>query len=1350
MSTAAYQPTGTFTATAHSVLCQDWVNTDNIIVSLPANNPQQTMSQPQAAAFCNPNNRFFAGAAEAFVITDTNGDSKSDGTVQLQYLAQDPTSVKGWTLTPLTPPDDATGTPFAVVAFMQGETPHFVCVLDDNGYYHWWHGWQSSDRTFDGTFTTWMANGVDQAWNYAGLSVCYYLPEFQVSGPDPAAMVSMVCSFGDLQAVCTMNWDGSEWQSNTTLLPSGDTVGPGSVLLPFGHANFALVATQGGAFQSYWSVVGDPLQAEDFYRPSETLPPITEPSYACGMVWTGQDYGFRPVYLDTNGIPFLYDQVYGSMVLPVNAPGDIELAQAVTSITSGQPLTTVYFADEDENLSVLNQTGFYRNSADPNACTAQWAASIPIATGDSETQSEGVSALYPSYYPLDPPTLFTANAIGELRLHQLNTNSTTGSSGWLCHTPALNQTLSYETTNYRTQVTFTDSQNVPVAYYPLKLTAPLPTGVVLADGTLQIVGPQAGQDATVTTDAGGTVTLIIAASDFSPPTVVLTDPAAVTDPPSGLQGELEINPGGPVQAYLAGGPTGMQNAGVNANGTLNYLSPQYGTFNTNVTGQADLFPGCSGSTPVMSPQDAVTAVNNTMSVGIEKAGGTPGPRTCAGFIINCNGRVPGRPSYQEFATREELHAELAHHRQYLPGGFISDIKDFFTDVWEAIKKGVAKVDHFVADLEAGIVSFGILIKDKFIQLGDYIIEGIEDACNAVMAVFSAIEAFIEKVIDFLKACFDATNILATQKALAEGLEKTIQAGQQAVSNAITQIGPNSKLFHDLIDDLNSRITSAAHAIGPNASVASTPNWQNPGTQAQHTSPVQQTDSGGSPVSTADLTSSPHVHYLTSQTFAAAKPPPTSSSSGTGIPPRPAAATAATPGEGGTFSALIDDFVRRVGSQPAPADGDDDPLWDFCRSLAQPPISTYVIAFGNDLDKLAEWILGEIDPSAPASWTDINIQALLLKIVEDGLDSLLALLDAIVVAFLEVIQDALGTLLDVLQQDMGGLLAVPIQLVWDLFNLIAGTGDYSPVSLETALTLLAAVPANIVATIVNGGATSITWPPDFSDKPRPGVPGPEINPAGWAVYCAMAMISEFVAGIAFFAQDATESPWEMKGTAADKLYWDEVGKGIYGVGVVANTISYLLSFPLDDITTWPVIDWVAGAGIADATMIFWELAKWQEMNTFMSSGTQSDEEQQLMAFALSLISVCLGLASLGVGVACSIEEEKEGHHWDANHIMSLISSIITPCSNIAAPFGTQFVQDKCDPWVKVVPCIADLISYGGGGLLNMLVNLGVGKEAAARTVAPGGGESVRVGAEHRTDGPVQDQAHHPPCDRAVSP
>ncbi|MEU1227953.1 hypothetical protein [Streptomyces sp. NPDC005828] len=62
-----------------------------------------------------------------------------------------------------------------------------------------------------------------------------------------------------------------------------------------------------------------------------------------------------------------------------------------------------------------------------------------------------------------------------------------------------------------------------------------------------------------------------------------------------------------------------------------------------------------------------------------------------------------------------------------------------------------------------------------------------------------------------------------------------------------------------------------------------------------------------------------------------------------------------------------------------------------------------------------------------------------------------------------------------------------------------------------------------------------------------------------------------------------------------------------------------------------------------------------------------------------VRTCLGLTALGVGVACSIEE-KEGSEWDANNIMSPVSSIITPFSNIAAPFGTQFVQEKCDPWV----------------------------------------------------------------------
>lgn len=92
--------------------------------------------------------------------------------------------------------------------------------------------------------------------------------------------------------------------------------------------------------------------------------------------------------------------------------------------------------------------------------------------------------------------------------------------------------------------------------------------------------------------------------------------------------------------------------------------------------------------------------------------------------------------------------------------------------------------------------------------------------------------------------------------------------------------------------------------------------------------------------------------------------------------------------------------------------------------------------------------------------------------------------------------------------------------------------------------------------------------------------------------------------------------------------------------------------------------------------------------------------------LSLISLGLGLAALGINVAGCVEEGGDGN---ANRIMALVYAIISPLSNVAAPFGIQAVQEKCDPWVKAVPPVADLISYPVAAVFNLLVSLEVGKK-----------------------------------------
>ncbi len=50
-----------------------------------------------------------------------------------------------------------------------------------------------------------------------------------------------------------------------------------------------------------------------------------------------------------------------------------------------------------------------------------------------------------------------------------------------------------------------------------------------------------------------------------------------------------------------------------------------------------------------------------------------------------------------------------------------------------------------------------------------------------------------------------------------------------------------------------------------------------------------------------------------------------------------------------------------------------------------------------------------------------------------------------------------------------------------------------------------------------------------------------------------------------------------------------------------------------------------------------------------------------------------------------------------------------CPTSPRPFGIQAVQEKCDPWVKAVPPVADLISYPVAAVFNLLVSLEVGKK-----------------------------------------
>ncbi|MFJ6433923.1 hypothetical protein [Streptomyces sp. NPDC091416] len=1319
-------PTMPFSAQVSSVLIQDAVNTNSVIVSLDQDLPQS--AAPWVGTFCNP---FKNGLAEAFVITDTASDGTSNnGSYALNHLAQDPSAVHGWTLTPISGIPDGC-TPVSVVACMAGGLPHFFCTLQDRGEASGaiWHGWLDGDG--DVSSETLEFPFPEPA---ATLKVAYYDPAVQGpdNGPVPTTgagpfpivytvsrdyyLVYGMLSFdGDSWNGASEIWDGPGWDapySDWTLLPTPGEFGNWVMVFADGSS------PAGTSLTSFQRRNSPDLIYQDPYSSTGTPvspPPVTAARSFAGVCWEGTEYGSRPLYVDVNGVPFLYDAEYGSIVLPVNTSGTITEAQAVTNSAG---MTSVFFADSDENLFFLAQTGYFTSSSAPDRYTIQWAPSVPIAgsSTDSGGVNEGCSALYPSLFPGDPPTLFTANAAGELRLRQLNPATDAGPGGWMSHTPALAQVSTYELATYRTQFTLTDVNGLPVGNRQIEVTASTVTGAVL-NGTVQVIGPGDGQSATVTTTAAGTATVALVANDFAPATLTFADVpgqagAAADDDPAFET--RAVAPAAPVQAYLAGSSDGVSNGCLGTTGSLPYLGSANTTFtpdtiagaqNPNPQRAGSLFPGVQGDSPVMTADQAHTAVQSLMAKGTGQQNQAPssaegGDGALAGFIINRD-LVTGRPRYQEFYDPDAYRRELAHHNTVIGESLWGDIKSIADSIWQGIKSAAMEVYHLGANLVDGIVQLAVRIGDAIVNIGSIIIEGIEDAVNVVMAVFSAIEAYIKDVIDFLKALFDGKAVFACQKALAAALDDTIDAVAAALTNAQRNLGPSGTFFSDLTGDIQSWFGSAATGIGSHQTLGTTPTYQQyavPSGVTGNTSPIARTSTGGTAVSPSDLAASPHAHYLTQQTFGAV--PPAAGGSGS---TRDAGGAQALPGPTPrTFSELIEDLGRRFAESGKEGASDDpDPFWQFCKELfASDAAQELFQTFGKALEQVVAWIKTQIDPSDPSQWQNVSIGGLLATLAEELIEAFLALLDVVVVDILGLILDCVEDIKEFLSTtELTGPLALPLLLGWNFFALLAGDPLVGSITVGEGLTLLAAVPVHVIGTIVEGQSASLTWPPVSASPHLSGDGGPDVTGPWESIYYVSGALCSVIEGFCLMYMDVCSAAGDSWSGG-----WQEFGGLVTAFGMGLNVLSVALTvpLPLDSLNAWPIADWSVGALFATLSTIGWQLFKTFYLNNCLGGMTPSDSEA-LKLFALSTFNMLLGLIDLVVNI---VGDCVEGGDWTTDRVLSAISSGLGPLANICSPTGTKPVQDVCGPDVAWVAPTADVVSYIVGALIGLFADLEV--------------------------------------------
>lgn len=1012
-----YVPVQPFPVTATSVLTQNYVNSTQVLVD-----PQQASA---VAPFCNP---LKGGAPEAFVILEGSG--------AVQYLAQDNTSQTGWSLTPLPggPGSDGSWPATGVVAAVTGSTTGLVDIFWDDGAGNLQHTWLQTDLTFatPQPLLTGLAGGL------ANLAVSYFVPSWEGGVPVPT-----VYGVQSDETLTLATWNQGPWVIDNYT---------GSTLTQTTPFQLYMCSPQGYGEGGWMAYCGTSLfgGALDLTQPTTTTPmfgknqgpgkwnsPPTTPETIFGQCFpTLNPESWWAYMLGEDGVPYLAMQSTTSLSAPVPAPTTgvvqacaVPMATVVDGADTISGLVSVYVVGGDETLSLLRQIGWTNGGLMP-----LWAPPVPLAPG--------VAGVFPVQNPSDPATLFVADAANALHVYAQSVSAALddgaplwgGGARWAASDVSLESKVRYELSSYMTRVSVTDATGVSLAGYALELTASAPCGVQISAG-----GAQAGSVTTIvgsdpvqiTTGLDGTATFGVIATDFAPPALTLTDPDnAIAATSGGAVGPVSFSPAAAIQSYLSSPAQAQANG---STGTLPYLPPQSQSFTPDMMqsatvpgGQSQpLFPGLTGANAV--PADAaVSNINDIMGMGYAPpaADTTEAERLAArasgpvGFIIN--NADPTRQPYLEFTTLESYRAQLfAHQGNLTDFSIFSHVGDLFSDAWEGIKSAATAVANVGVDLVNGVVSIAIWIGDEAVALGDFVITCVEDACNAVMAVFSALEAIIKDVIDFLKALFGFGRILDTQWAFTQAINQGVWTVQQMVQSAIAGLGSTGtpNFFQGLQGDITQAFDTLKSHYGPTTSIqgAAGPAWQPLGEPPSNSTPLPATGTGvgadGGAITPADLVANPQAMWLQGQMLGAVD------ASGVTADDLRLALFADSDGLSGLVHTLYEDFQQAATQFAESGTSLETAVDDLFAALTK-----LIAGPGNDPDNFENVVVYD-----------------LLDALEQFILAILEFLDGCAIGLLTLVDAALDLLLDAINQPipqgLGSPVAVLGSLVQDVYDVL---------------------------------------------------------------------------------------------------------------------------------------------------------------------------------------------------------------------------------------------------------------------------------------------------------------------------
>ncbi|MFD5016655.1 hypothetical protein [Streptomyces chartreusis] len=412
----------------------------------------------------------------------------------------------------------------------------------------------------------------------------------------------------------------------------------------------------------------------------------------------------------------------------------------------------VFGVDDTDTLQVLHQHSWQLTP--DGQLQIQWAQ----ATASDGTTTLAVIGLaahvdeflldpYPDYEPTQLIRLRGVAAEESVSLYAQDVTS----SRWSVEAVRLPSSgLPHVVNRYTADATLLNKYGWPMTDHPVRVSADTLVEVQINTVSYQ-VGP--GKTAEVRTSPGGMLTVSIPADGLVCPVVLLNA--------DGLQSAAAIDFDSHVNDYLAG---------------KGKLPSQDGLFDAAQLQNAQCTDTDGNVTPLVAdwdtaPMDPETAVQHCSTMYAMAAGdqqlpkfvidGYDEPQDVAGYVLQV--WDPSRPAFQAFRTAEELDAYRSYrdtHPSY--GGILDDFEQWRSDIWQGLKSGATKVAEFLVDTAVEIL---VYVGDKVLSIGRWIISSVEEAAQAVEALFQYIAEEAVRAIDWLKALFGLKDIWDTKTAL---------------------------------------------------------------------------------------------------------------------------------------------------------------------------------------------------------------------------------------------------------------------------------------------------------------------------------------------------------------------------------------------------------------------------------------------------------------------------------------------------------------------------------------------------------------------------------------------------------